>query len=305
MRNAILYSLFILLLLPACKKDVTIYSKAHFIFQFDPDQERLDNLGDPSVIPAGHGTQIPDMLRMSAHYIELVPDALTPYKDGSIVFKGPETDEGGDNAIDFAASSFAADGDEFFSVPTGKIPPGTYHYIRVSIAYQECNIHFDLNNIPGYGDLPDQNGTTASFLGYNTFIKDLSVNNLSIPIYTNKLQGFWGFATAFTGALEPYNALYTGQAPAGATTVVNPLHDTAPVPNGSCVITGAFADPLVVSGDETDELYIYLSFSINQSFEWVDTDGDGKWDIDATNPEETESITDMGIRGLVPSWEWK
>ena len=96
-----------------------------------------------------------------------------------------------------------------------------------------------------------------------------------------------------------------GESPAGATTVVNPIDATSPVPAGSCVITGAFSEPLIINGDETGELYISLSFSNNQSFEWVDTNGNGQWDIDATNPENTESVTDMGLRGMIPSWEWK
>ena len=105
--------------------------------------------------------------------------------------------------------------------------------------------------------------------------------------------------------MADYNAIYTGQSPAGATTVVNPIDATSPVPAGSCVITGAFSEPLIINGDETGELYISLSFSNNQSFEWVDTNGNGQWDIDATNPENTESVTDMGLRGMIPSWEWK
>ena len=43
-----------------------------------------------------------------------------------------------------------------------------------------------------------------------------------------------------------------------------------------------------------------LSLSINKSFEWVDTNGNGKWDVTTSG---VESVVDMGLRGLVPSYE--
>ena len=56
---------------------------------------------------------------------------------------------------------------------------------------------------------------------------------------------------------------------------------------------------------ETSELYIYLSFSINNSFEWIDPNANGEWDLDASIPANNEAVVDMGLRGLIPSWEWK
>ncbi|MBM3429205.1 MAG: hypothetical protein FJX95_10530, partial [Bacteroidetes bacterium] len=41
-------------------------------FVMDPNQERLDNLGQPSTLPAGHGAISPDFNSLSAHYFELV-----------------------------------------------------------------------------------------------------------------------------------------------------------------------------------------------------------------------------------------
>ena len=72
-----------------------------FKFKFDPDQARLDNVGQPATIPAGHAAQTPNFNAISANYIELAPDALTLLGAGEIVYNGPETTTGGSNAIDF------------------------------------------------------------------------------------------------------------------------------------------------------------------------------------------------------------
>lgn len=250
--------------------------------EFDEDQIRLDNLGNPSVIPAGNAAQTPLMNLMSVHYIELSENEFVPFKDGAVLYTAPQTSEGGDEAIDFDESQKSAAGADFVKINLERLTPGTYKYVRVSVAYQNYDIQYNINDVPFFGDLTDQTGTAASFLGFNTYIGDLTVKNLTTTINANKLQGFWAFESLFTDDLEPYNAIYTGQAPEGATTVVNPLDATSPVPEGSCVITGAFAEPLIIDGSETSELFIYLSFSINNSFEWIDPNANGKWDLDAS-----------------------
>jgi hypothetical protein len=40
-----------------------------------------------------------------------------------------------------------------------------------------------------------------------------------------------------------------------------------------------------------------MSLSINNSFEWVDVNGNGKFDVD---PGSGENVVDMGLRGLIP-----
>ena len=88
----------------------------------------------------------------------------------------------------------------------------------------------------------------------------------------------------------------TGLAPAGATTGPNPLCATSPVPAGSCVVTGQFATPLVITGSETSDINIVISLSTNKSFEWIDTNGNGLYE-----PTLGEQVVDMGIRGMIPS----
>jgi hypothetical protein len=84
---------------------------------------------------------------------------------------------------------------------------------------------------------------------------------------------------------------------------VNPLFASSPIPPGSCVVTGKFATPLVITGQETENLTLTLSFSINNSFEWIDSNGNGQLDIYADGVTPAEKIVDMGLRGLVPKWE--
>lgn len=303
-RPAYIISALVILLF-SCNKEVKNFNDIHFILEFDADQIRLDNFGNPSVVAAGNAAQTPGMNLMSVHYIEMIENEFIQFREGVILYTAPQTDAGGDEAIDFDEAQISGAGVDFVKINLERLPAGTYKYIRVSVAYQNYDVQYNVNAIPGFGDLPDQTGTLASFIGYNTYIHDLTVKNLTTTINANKLQGFWAFETLFTDALAPYNEIYTGQSPAGATTVVNPIDATSAVPEGSCVITGAFAEPLIIDGTETSELYIYLSFSINDSFEWIDINGNDKWDIDASVPENNEAVTDMGLRGLIPVWEWK
>ena len=126
--------------------------------------------------------------------------------------------------------------------------------------------------------------------------------SLSLP--SGKKQGFWAFETNLTAPYDSYNQLSSGDAPAGATTVVNPLAATSPIPAGSCVVTGKLLTPLVVTGKETQNVSVTLAFSVNKSLEWVDTNGNGQLDWYADPSKGTnERIVDMGLRGLIPTWK--
>ncbi|MBC8045280.1 MAG: hypothetical protein H7Y00_00645 [Fimbriimonadaceae bacterium] len=311
-KNNLKYIAFIFIYIPlmSCNKDVKDFTYINFEFQFSETQERLNNDGEPSIIPLGNAAITPVIHGMGVNYIELSHDEFTPYKEGQIVYKGHETMEGGSLSIDFDSCVVKGAGDPFYKFNVNKLAPGTYNYVRVSVAYQNYDIQFNALNIPVVGDLLNQTGTIASFIGSRTYIRNLVVKNLSTDIYADKEQGFWAFETGFTSPYDSYNAIYTGQAPEGATTVVNPISATSPIPPGSCVVTGKFTQPLVITGAESDnsnqqDLYISLSFSISQSFEWVDLNANGEWDIDVSNPDETELVADMGVRGLIPAWEWR
>lgn len=249
--------------------------------KFDPTQERLGNLGEPVSVPPENAAQSPTINRMSANYIELAPSAFTALGTGEVIFMGNETTLGGAEAIDFQNAVFAGNDDTFLTMPLRDVSPGTYEWVRVSLAYQEGDIDLLVNG-------QDITGTLASFVGYNSYITDFDLNGSTIDVNGNRAQGFWAFeALGFTTQ---------GQAPAGATTVPNPLFDSSPIPQGSCVVTGEFENGFTLTGNETSDVVVTLSFSINNSFEWTEVNADGKYE-----PEAGEQVVDMGLRGLVPS----
>ena len=249
-------------------------------FKFDPNQVRLDNFGQPATIPSGNAAQSPSFAMMSANYIEFAPTATTFLGQGEIIYDGPKTTQGGDEAIDFENATFAGNNEIFLTIPLSDVSVGNYEWVRVSLAYQEGAINLLVNGV-------NTTGTLASFVGFNTYISSFDLNGNVIEVNENKLQGFWAF--------ESNGFVSQGQAPPGATTVPNPLFNTSPVPQGSCVLTGQFENGLVITGNETEDIEVTLSFSVNNSFEWTEVNVDGRYE-----PAVGEQVVDMGLRGLIP-----
>lgn len=247
-------------------------------FKFDPNQERLGNLGTPADIPSGNAAQSPDFNMMSAHYIELAPTAFTALGDGEIVYKGDETTAGGSNAVDFQNAKLVTENETFFSIPLNDVATGTYEWARVSLTYQNYNIDFLHNAV-------DYTGTLASFVGFNNYITSYEIDQETVTVNGNRAQGYWAFETLGTVSV--------GQA--SGTTVPNPIASTSPVPAGSCVVTGEFENSFVITGNETEDVVITLSLSTNNSFEWTEVTADGKFE-----PNAGEQVVDMGFRGLKP-----
>ncbi len=264
--------------------------KLIFVFRFDSTQVRLNNIGQPAVMPSNHRAQHPHFRKMSAHYIELA-QGIVPLGSGAVLYWAPETTAEGDNAIDFNQSVLVGANEPFFEIPLKDVPPGSYDWIRVSLAYQNYDIKYRIGP-PASPTVFDGVGTVASFIGYRTYIQNYTINTQSVSINGNKLQGYWGFETTvpFLGT-----QVYTGQAPAGATTVPNPLFGQSDIPPGSCVVTGQFASPLIITGNETQDIRIVVSLSVNHSFEWIESGGN-----DFYEPLNGDTVIDMGIRGLIP-----
>lgn len=253
-------------------------------FKFDPTQVRLNNIGQPSTVAAGNAAQSPIFNSISAHYLEFTPNALTQVGQGAILYSGPSTTLGGANAIDFSQAKIVAEGEAFLTIPLKSLPVGTYEYVRCSLSYQNYNI-----NVLASGN--DYVGTLASFVGYNNYITTHSIGNNVFTVNDDKLQGYWAFGIPSVG-------YYTsGQTAAGATTVPNPIAATSPIPAGSCLVTGKFVNNFVVTGNETKNVEVELSLSINNSFEWQEVNADGKFE-----PSAGENVVDMGLRGLIPSF---
>ncbi len=271
----------------SCKKNDSVPATINlaFTFKFDSTQARLNGIGQPAAMPAGHAGQSPRFNSMSAHYLELAPSATTPLGGGIVLYKAPEVTTGGSSAIDFSQSYFAGNNEVFLRGPVLSVPPGTYNWVRISLAYQNYNVYLRAS-----GQTLD--ATVASFIGFNTYINSYKVKDSTVTVNANKLQGYWAVEAHVPGL----GFVTTGQAPPGATTVPNPLFATSPVPAGSCVVTGQFATPLVITGSETSDINIVISLSTNKSFEWIDTNGNGLYE-----PTLGEQVVDMGIRGMIPS----
>lgn len=290
MKKGYLFLIAASLTLVSCNKDKkktddnTSTAGPNLVFKvtLDSTQARLNSFGQITPVGAGHAAQNPRFNEVSLHYIELAPNALTALGKGDILYYGPETTAGGANAVNFDMSKKVKNGEVFFTIPLKSVTPGTYLWARVSLLYQNFDINYRYNGFSGVG-------TVASFVGFNTYISKYSLKALDKTINANKLQGYWGF--------ESVGIVIDGQAP--ATTVPNPINSTSPIPAGSCVVTGKFPNDLVITGNETEDVVINLSFGTNNSFEWDDSNSpDGIYD-----PSQGDFPTDMGIRGLVPMKE--
>ena len=255
-------------------------------FKFDSTQVRLNSLGLPATVPAGHGVQSPRFNKMSAHYVEFSQSALIPVGSGDVVYHAPETTAGGAAAIDHDLGIQAGDGGEFLNIPLSELGVGSYQYLRVSLAYQNYNIRFG-----ALGGMYD--GTIASFIGYNTYLGSYLVHDSTVVVNDDRLQGYWAFEVLNPPVSTPVSS---GLGTPGATTVVNPLFATSPIPAGSCLATGAFLLPLIITGTETNDIVIQVSLSTNDSFEWIELDGDNVFE-----PIDGETVVDMGVRGLIPT----
>jgi len=272
----------------ACHKDNTTTTtnktsspQLIFVFKFDSTQARLNNLGQPDVMPAGHSGQSPVFNGMSSHYIELAQTATTQLGNGDVLYRAPKVGSGPNLAIDFSKCTIAAQGATFYSCPISSVTPGTYQWLRVSLAYQNYTIKWTASHYSIYGAL----GTIASFVGFNTYITSYKIKDSTVNVNGNRAQGYWGFE-------DPYNVI-TGQAP--VTTVPNPIASTSPIPAGSCVVTGQFSPSFTVTGNETVNDTIIVSLSTNKSFEWKDANMNGIYE-----PLDGDTVVNMGIRGLIP-----
>ncbi|MCC6288461.1 MAG: hypothetical protein IT249_11300 [Chitinophagaceae bacterium] len=283
----------------SCKKEdeAVIEPKLILRFRFDSLQERLNNTGQPSVLPDDHGAQSPVVNKMSAHYIELAPSNTTLLGKGTIIYKADETTLGGDTAIYFDKSVLAGNNEVFYAISLKDVTPGEYEWLRLSLAYQNYTIQYHVDTTIGDTLHIDQDfsGTLASFIGYNTYISSYQINSQVISVNENRRQGYWGFESNVSyGDYSKVDTLF-GQAP--ATTVVNPLFATSPVPAGSCVVTGAFAGgKLTITGKETKNIIVEVAVSTNKSFEWQEVEKNGRWE-----PAKGETVVDMGVRGIIPT----
>ncbi|MBL7818383.1 MAG: hypothetical protein JNL70_25450 [Saprospiraceae bacterium] len=290
-----------------CKEKVE--AKIHFRVKFDGLQERLNSKGFPTGVGSGNAAQTPLMNQIGVQKLELTTNNTTEQGKGLILFSTPETSAGGENAIDFSQVKMAKEGEIFLSVPIKFVSIGRYEFTRVSVAYQNLDVLFNMYNVPFAGNFIDQRGTLASFLGYNNYITPYKVWNKLDNITGNRKQGYWCYETKMVSAYASNDKMFSGFSPEGSTTVVNMMSSTIPNALGSGIITGKFDTPLSITGTETEDIYITLSFSVNRSFEWEESiERNGKWDYNVqpnTGQPVVEKVIDVGLRGLKITYDVK
>lgn len=272
-----------LMFLFSCSEENSAKQEDPFLIiklEVNPDQVRLGNDGAPQSIPEGHAAQNPVFHQISSHYLEFTPDKWTGLGDGAVLYHGAEVVKNGNNVIDFSRAIVTSPGETFLKIPLKEVANGSYEWVRLSLSYQNYDVDFNYQG-------ETYQGTVASFVGFNTFIDNFKVRNEIVEVNDTRLQGYWAFEHPF-GVID-------GQAPQGATTVPNPLSETSAIPPGSCVVTGQFSETLIITGEETQDVVINMSLSVNNSFEWEDINANGKWDVD-----KGEKVVDMGLRGLIP-----
>jgi hypothetical protein len=275
--------LITIVFISSCKKKTNEPDEPKLIIKIvvDSTQVRLGNLGTPSTIPSGNAGQHPNFNSIAVHYLELAPNASTALGSGAILYHASETTLGGNLAIDFSKAIVKKSGEVYLEIPLKNVPIGNYDWVRLSVSYQNYDVKFYYAGQP-------YTGTIASFVGFKNYITSFLVKNQSVAVNANKSQGYWAF--------ESIAGIQSGQS-AGSTTVPNPLASTSPIPIGSCVVTGQFANSFSISGNEKNDITVTMSLSINKSFEWKDLNGNGKWDVDLGSGED---VVDMGLRGLIP-----
>ena len=289
--------------------------RLRFVLKLDSTQARLDAIGNPSTIPSNHRAQSPRFNSFGAHYIELSANDLTGVGAGTVLYVthtvptvpvtvGTSTFT---NAIDFDSLNLKNSGEEIFSIPLSQVKAGSYKWFRMSVAYQNYDVNYVIKagtTVNTYTFPSDYfgAGTLASFVGFQTYINSYMLKTQSVPVYAPKMQGYWGFESPFVYGGASYTTTPTqGQAPAGVTTVVNPIFATSPIPQGSCLVTGQFknksltAQNLTITGTETADITVVVSMSTNNSFEWLEMSGDNYY-----CPLNGDVVTDMGLRGLIP-----
>jgi hypothetical protein len=74
----------------------------------------LGNLGEPADIPAGNAAQSPRFNGISAHYIEMSPNAFTAPGSGAKLYHQNETNAGGAIAIDHNFAVIKKEGGNIF-----------------------------------------------------------------------------------------------------------------------------------------------------------------------------------------------
>jgi len=286
---------------PDCDFPDTVWQSASaskqliFRVKFDSLQLRLNDQGQVSTPSSGIGAQSPSICGISINYIELMPDAATPPGAGVLLYKTSETNCGGNKATNFCKGVVVKENEVLYAVDLSLVPPGSYQWLRISIAYQEMKIQ---SRTVSTGNTP---ATFIGFAGDQSYLSKLKIEN-SVVTPTlggsgNKSRGYWMFYQ------ELFHTTVQLDGQCQKTTVVN-SNPQATNTNSLSFIYGEFMnsnnssiEALSISGTEVTDREITLHISSNKSFEWKELTNDGIF-----QPDIGEVVLDFGFRGLIPKF---
>ena len=290
-----------------CKKPNS--AMLHFKVKFDPLQERLNSSGKVVGTTAGRASQSVVMNSIGISNLELLAGSGTKSGAGETLLSVDDVFMEGNTAVDISKVKMIKEGEILISIPFNKIAAGKYEWIRTAVPYQNFDVQVNMLNVAFVGNLLNERGTLVGFYAPNNYISKYKIWEKENTVNGIKKQGYWGFETKFNPAYAQLNKIYTGQTTEGTNTFVNPIYQTSPILNGECIVTGRLDTPLSITGDETEDVTVILSFSVNNSFEWEEEiNRNGKWDINAqanTGQPTIEKVVDMGLRGLKASYQIK
>jgi hypothetical protein len=282
---------------------------------FDTQGERFDANGELAEVPEGRAAYTPEMRELRISSIELVPDENTPVGQGVMLYEAATRVVFGEEITELDQTISTAGGIVANRFNFQDIPAGTYPYVRVGLASAKYQLNYDLHyhvkdstdtdSIPPDFTVPvelTQLSGGMAVLYSDAWVNTLTPFNITLDINQQKRQGYYAFETSFTSSFELGNNVYVDSLFNTIPTLPNPISATAPTPESSGIITGVFDTPLEVTGQESEDVLVDLTFSTNQAFEWVDPNNDGRWDVWIL-AETWERISDFGLRSLEASWE--
>ena len=152
-------------------------------------------------------------------------------------------------------------------MPLKNINPGTYEWLRVSLAYQNYDVRYFVDtSISGF-HFTGSSGYRGVVYRVRFHIQSYKIKTKEVVLNANRKQGYWGFETTVSAGGFTMEDTLTGQAPPGATTVPEPDLSTSPIPQGSCVVTGAFVPgKLTITGNETKDIVVQVALFHQQKF---------------------------------------
>jgi hypothetical protein len=243
---------------------------------FDSLQDRLDNYGNISAVPVGHGAQSPAFNSVSIGFIELLTDSTIPYQEGINIYNGTLAINASDTGYT-CCTNLLEDGSEFQTNIDSPYIPGTFKYVRIYFVYENYNVSYFSNGAI-------YQGAVAAFLSPKTLAYYYRIGDSTITGATVKLNGEWMLEVDTPG----YGTILQDRA---AATQPNVLYNSLVPPSGGCIVTCRI-DPELTLGD-LDSRTITLSISSNKCFEWTEHS-----DPNYFEPFNGDTIVDVGIRGV-------